>query len=138
MEYHPTTSTLLDMFLDRTAGESTKRNRLLTRENDAGNTELIAYGWIKLAEYNESREAVTVFTGHQSIRSTTVSRHLNNVVSAADRRGRDVILSGESPTVNTPNEGARFIGNYVSFNGSHSAVESRAVDTVIESLSGLA
>lgn len=136
--YATTKPTLLEMFLDRTAGESTRQNRLLTRENDAGNVELIAYGWLKLAEYNESREAVTVFTGHKSLRSVTISRHLNDVVSEANDRGRDVILSGESPTVNTPNEGARFIGNYVSFNGSHSPVESRAVNTVIDSLSGLA
>lgn len=136
--YATTTSTLLDMFLDRTAGESTQDNRLLTRENDAGNVELIAYGWLKLAEYNESRGAVTIFTGHKSIRSVTVSRHLNDVVSTADRRGRDVVLSGESPTVNTPNEGVRYIGDYVSFDGSHSPVEQAAVSTVVDSLSGLA
>lgn len=138
MEYATTKSTLLDMFLDRTPGETTKNNRLLTRENDAGNVELIAYGWLKLAEYNESREAVTVFTGHKALRSRTVSRHLNSVVSQANDRNRDVILSGESPTVDTPNEGVPFIGNYVSFDGAHSPVESQAVDTVIESLSGLA
>jgi len=129
---------LLDMFLDRTAAESTRENRLVTQEGDNGNTELIAYGWLKVAEYNESSEAVTVFTGHKSLRSRTVSGYLNNVVSRAESRGRDVILSGESPTVDTPNEGTRYINGYVSFSGDRSDVEADAVSAVRESLSHLA
>ena len=128
---------MVDMFLDRTAGESYNENRLVTRETESGNVALIAYGWLKLAAYDESRNAVTVFTGHKSIRSQTVSRWLNNVVSRADERGRDVILSGESPTVDTPNEGTQYIGNYVSFTPNHSPVEREAINTVVESLSHL-
>ena len=128
---------MLEMFTDNTAGESYKQNRLITRETDAGNAALIAYGWLKLAEYNESRNAVTVFTGHKSLRSTVVSRWLNDVVSVANDRGRDTILSGESPTVDTPNEGTRYIGNYVSMDGDHSPVEKQAVDTVVDSLAHL-
>lgn len=128
---------LLDMFLDRTANENTTYNRLVTRESEAGNVALIAYGWLKVAEYNESRDAVTVFTGHKSLRSRTVSGYLNDVVARANDRGRDVILSGESPTTDTPNEGTRFIGNYVSF-GDRSSVEDDAVESVYESLSHLA
>lgn len=129
--------TLIEMFVDNTAGETYNQNRLVTRESDNGNVSLIAYGWLKLAEYNESRDAVTVFTGHKSLRSGTVSTWLNKVVSTSDERGRDVILSGESPTVDTPNEGTRYIGNYVSFDGNHSSVEQKAVNTVVDSLSHL-
>lgn len=134
--YDTTKTTLLDMFLDRTTDENSRENRLVTRETENGNAALIAYGWLKLAEYNESREAVTVFTGHQSLRSTTVSRYLNNVMSRAEERGRDVIVSGESPTVDRPNAGAKYIGNYVSF-GNRSPVENDAVNDVLDSLDDL-
>ena len=124
---------MLEMFTDATAGESYADNRLVTRETDSGNVALVAYGWLKLAEYNERREAVTVFTGHKSLRSTVVTRYLNNVISVAQER-REVILSGESPTVNRPNEGAKYIGSYVDFSTKLSSVEEKAVDTVVESL----
>ena len=129
---------MLEMFTDNTAGESYKENRLITRESDTGGVELIAYGWLKIAEYTESRNAVTVFTGHKSLRSKVVSRWLNDVARVANERDRDVILSGESPTVDTPNEGTKFIGNYVSMeSGAHSSVEKQAVDTVVDSLAHL-
>jgi len=124
---------MLEMFTDATAGESYADNRLVTRETGSGNVALIAYGWLKLAEYNERREAVTVFTGHKSLRSTVVTRYLNNVISVAQER-REVILSGESPTVNRPNEGAKYIGSYVDFSTKLSSVEEKAVNTVVESL----
>lgn len=135
---YPTTrkQALLEMFMDRTAGESTVNNRLVTRM-DNGNVALIAYGWLKLAEYNESRGVVTVFTGHQALRSKTVSRWLNQVISLANERGREIVISGESPTVDTPNEGAQFIGDYVSMDGAHSSVERSAVETVVQSLTHL-
>jgi hypothetical protein len=136
MAHQTTRSTLMEMFADNTAGESTFYNRLLTKETDDGNTSLIAYGWLKLAEYNESREAVTVFTGHQALQSTAVSRWLNQVVSVSEDRGRDVILSGESPTVDTPNDGTRYIGNYIG-SGKNSPVEKDVVDNVRESLAHL-
>ena len=124
---------MLEMFTDATGGESYADNRLVTQETDSGNVALVAYGWLKLAEYNERREAVTVFTGHKSLRSTVVTRYLNNVISVAQER-REVILSGESPTVNRPNEGAKYIGSYVDFSTKLSSVEEKAVDTVVESL----
>lgn len=133
-----TKRTMLDMFLDRTAGESYSDNRLVTRETEGGDVALIAYGWLKVAVYDEERECVTVFTGHKSLRSQTVSRYLNDVVSRANERDRKVILSGESPTVDTPNEGVRFIGNYVGMNGGHSPVEQEAVQTVHDSLKNVA
>ena len=80
---------------------------------------------------------MTVFTGHKSLRSRTVSGYLNDVVSRAESRGRDVILSGESPTVDTPNEGTRYINGYVSFSGDRSDVEADAVATVRDSLAHL-
>jgi len=138
MAHQTSRKAMLEMFTDNTAGETYNQNRLVTRKSDNGNVALIAYGWLKLAEYNESREAVTVFTGHKSLRSQTVSKWLNAVVETADNRNRSVILSGESPTVDTPNEGTRFIGNYVSMDGDHSSVEQQAVDTVVDSLKHLA
>jgi len=128
---------MLDMFLDRTTGESYHNNRLVTRESESGNTALIAYGWLKIAEYNESRECVTVFTGHAAIRSKTTSEYLNDVVNRAENRGRDVILSGESPTVDTPPSIVKYIGNFVSFSGDRSSVEQDASDDVRSSLKQL-
>lgn len=133
-----TKRTMLDMFLDRTAGESYSDNRLTTRTTDGGNVALVAYGWLKLAEYNESRNAVTIFTGHKSLRSVTVSRYLNDVARRAESRDRDIIMSGESPTVDTPNTGVRFIGNYVSMSGTRSPVEREAVTEVVNSLKNIA
>jgi hypothetical protein len=130
-------SNLLDMFLDRTAGESYSQNRLVTRETESGNVALIAYGWLKIAEYNEERNAVTVFTGHQSLQSTAVSRYLNDVVSRAEDRGRTVITSGESPQVDKPNDGTKYIGGYVSMDGNRSEVEQNAVQEVVDSLASV-
>jgi hypothetical protein len=137
MAHQTSRKAMLEMFVDNTAGENYGKNRLVSREADNGNVALIAYGWLKVAEYNESREAVTVFTGHKSLRSRVVTRWLNAVVRVANERDRSVILSGESPTVDTPHEGTRFIGNYVSMDGHHSAVEEEAVDTVVDSLKHL-
>ncbi len=138
MAHKTSRKAMLEMFVDNTAGETYNDNRLVSREANNGNVALIAYGWLKVAEYNESREAVTVFTGHKSLRSRTITRWLNRVVSVAETRNRSVILSGESPTVDTPNEGTRFIGNYVSMDGDHSPVEQQAVDTVVDSLKHVA
>lgn len=138
MAYHTSRKTLLEMFLDRTAGESTRYNRLVTRETENGTVALIGYGWLKLAEYNERLNAVTVFTGHESINSKTVNEWLNAVVNVAEERGRDVILSGESPEEDTPNGGTVFINGYVSMDSGHSAVEQEAVETVRDSLRGVA
>lgn len=126
---------LLEMFLDRTAGESYARGRLITRRTAMGNVELVAYGEKRLAIYDETRETVTVFTGHKTSGGTTISRYLNDVVRVAEERGRDVVLSGASPYVSTPNDkAAQFIGNYVDWTTGLSAVERDAVQTVEESL----
>jgi hypothetical protein len=133
MAHQTALDAMLDMFVDNTAGETFNRNRLVT-VNDGDNTALIAYGWLKIAEYNESRNAVTVFTGHKSLGSRTVSRWLNQVVQKAEDRGRDVILSGESPNENPPNDGTKYIGEYVSFTSQHSDVERNAINEVVDSL----
>lgn len=126
---------LFEMFVDRTAGEVYGRGRLSTEETENGNVALIAYGWLKLAEYNEEREAVTVYAGHKALRSSTVSRWLQQVIDVAENRGRDVILSGESPETDSPNTGVTFVRDgYINFGPNRSAVEQSAVDTVVESL----
>lgn len=134
--YANTKRQTVEKFMDNTTGESTAQNRLTTRVSEAGNVALVAYGWLKVAEYNESRDTVTVFTGHKALNSRTVSGYLNDVINVADDRNRDVTLSGESPVVDTPNDGTRFIGSYVDFEG-RSAVEEEAVEEVIESLRDL-
>jgi hypothetical protein len=128
---------MLEMFMDNTIGESFNDNRLITRETDAGNVALIGYGWLKIAEYSEERDAVTVFTGHTSLKSKTVNEWLNAVVRVAEDRGRDKILSGESPTVDTPNDGTQYINNYVSFDSNQSSVEMNARRNVRQSLTHL-
>ena len=124
---------MLQMFTDNTSGEVYADGRLETIETDSGNVALVAYGWLKLAEYNERREAVTVFTGHKSLRSRVVTRYLNDVISVSQER-REVILSGESPTAGRPNEGAKYIGAYVDFSSKLSSVEQKAVNTVVKSI----
>lgn len=132
--YNPSTvDTIVEMFADNTPGESYGQNRLVTRETGNGNVALIGYGWMKLAEYDESEETVTVFFGHKSIKSQTVSRWLNTVMEQTAER-RNVRVSDASPTVDTPNEGVRFIGSYIGDFERMSAVEHAAVKTVVESL----
>jgi hypothetical protein len=134
---HLTHDEIVNMFVDRTAGEESNQNRLITRETDSGNVALIGHGWVKLAEYDESRGVVTVFTGHKSINSQTTSRHLNKVVEIAEQRGRDVVLSGESPVWDTPTNATNYINNYVNFSAGRSAVERDAVADVMNALSHL-
>lgn len=129
--------TLLEMFTDRTAGESYSENRLQTVETDTGDVALIAYGWAKIAEYDESRDAVKVFTGHKAINSQALSRYVNDAKRIAQERGKDIMLSGESPNFGKPNDGITFIGNYVSFSTDRSAVERDAVQTVVDSITSL-
>lgn len=125
--------TLLEMFTDNTAGESYAQGRLQTVETESGSVALVAYGWLKLAEYNERREAVTIFTGHKSLGSSVLTRYINSAKEVAKDR-RNVILSGESPTIDQPNEGTKFIGNYVNFSTNLSSVEKDAVNLATRSI----
>lgn len=126
---------MIEMFTDATAGESYAENRLITEETDAGTVRLTAYGWITLAEYDETEEHVTVYFGHKEVGSRTISRWLNSVLEqAADRRR--VTISHESPVVRKPNDGVRFINHYINFNDM-SPVEESARRAVIESLAHL-
>jgi hypothetical protein len=136
--YANTKSELFGALFDNNTDVTYSQNRLVTRETDSGNVSLIAYGWLKIAEFDSDDGTVTVFTGHKAIDSTTLSRYLNDVTRNAQDRDHDVVLSGESPTVDTPNDGVRFINNYVSMDGGHSPVEQQAVDAVVESLSDVA
>lgn len=124
---------MLEMFTDNTAGESYAQGRLQTVETESGSVALVAYGWLKLAEYNERREAVTVFTGHRALNSRIASRYLNDIIEVASER-RNVILSGESPVLGKPNSGSDYIGEYVNFSSKLSAVEQKAVQAVVESI----
>lgn len=132
--YANTKRELFGALFDNNTDVTYSQNRLVTQETDGGNVSLIAYGWLKIAVFDSDDGTVTVFTGHKAIGSTTISRYLNDVTRHAEQRDHDVVLSGESPTVDTPNDGVRFIDNYVSMDGSRSPVEQQAVDAVVESL----
>jgi hypothetical protein len=93
--------TIVEMFADNTAGESYADNRLITEETESGNVALVGYGWMKLAEYDETEERVTVFFGHKAIGSKTVSRWLNNVLEQTSER-RAVTVSDESVSTSYP------------------------------------
>lgn len=139
MNLNPTIGQIMNMFVDRTPGESTLHNRLTTQETESGNVALIGYGWQKLAEYDEERKLVTVFTGHHDADcSPTTTRWLNRVQTIAQERGRDTFASSETPIVAPPPEDAhQYIKNYIGFRSPRSAVEQNAVDTVINALRGV-
>lgn len=128
---------MFEMFADATVGESYHENRLITEETDAGTVSLTAYGWMKLAEYDETEGHVTVFFGHKNIESRTISRWLNSLLEVARSRGRSVTISDESPTVRKPNDAVEYIGGYVGNFSDMSPVEQEAHDNVLRSLSYL-
>lgn len=127
---------MLEMFADSTVGESYHHGRLITEETDSGNVALVAYGWMKIAEYDETEGQVTAFFGHKSVESRTISRWLNRVVEQVGQR-RDVNISPESPTVRSPNDGVEFIGEYIGDWNDKSPVEEKAEKAVIDSLAHL-
>jgi len=128
-----TRDSFVQMFLDATARETYNEGRLATRQSGENTVELIAYGWNKIAEYNEATDTVTVFAGHSENVSKTVTRYVNLVHEMAGKRqSRTVnVLADAAPNVGRPPaQSAQFIDNYKSFSGSDSSVESWATRTV--------
>jgi hypothetical protein len=125
-------SAIIEMFADATVGECYNQGRLVTEETDSGNVALVGYGWAKLAEYDETEGHVTVYFGHKSTDSTTLTRWLNRITEEISAR-RDVTISHESPVVRSPNDGVEYIGAYIG-SGPNSSVEERARKHVINSL----
>jgi len=125
---------LIEMFLDSTEGEAYNFGRLFTRSAGENTTELIAYGWNKIAEYNSSTDNVTVYGGHVDNISETVDRYVKRTYESADEReGRTVnLIMDAAPNVGErpPAESAQFINQYKSFSGSDSPVESWASEKV--------
>ncbi len=146
MGTHPTGSTmsetftnadrdsLIQMFLDATDGETYGDGRLITRSTGEHTTELIAYGWNKIAEYNESIDTVTVHAGHAGNVSQTVTRYVNLVreIGAKRRTTRVNTLADSAPNVsgNIPSDSTQFIGNYKDYEGSDSSLDEWARSTV--------
>lgn len=127
-------NSLIEMFLDASAGESANQNRLITTTLDSGETALVGYGEKILATYDETENLVTVNLGHKSGGGHTVSRWLNSVAEKAASR-RDVRFSDNAPWFAPPNaESAQYIDSYKSFRGTDSAVERKASAEVVESL----
>lgn len=124
-------TTMMEMFIDGTVGESYAENRMLTTENERGNVSLLGFGWQKMAEYDESENHVTIYLGHKGV-SQTMTRWLNNLVEIANQR-RTVTLSYESPVRQSPPECVEFIDHYIDMSDM-SPVERDAHNKVIESL----
>lgn len=127
---------LIEMFTDGTAGESTIHNRLITVELESGNTGLVAYGEKIIAEYDETEDRVTTYLGHKVGSGKTVSKWLNKVTDEASRR--KLTFSDDAPWFAPPNaDAAQYIGAYKSLRTEDSAVERDATETVIDSLKWL-
>jgi len=128
---------LVQMFLDASAGEVYGQGRLVTQDEGEGRVSLIAYGWNKIAEYDERTDTVTVYAGHAGNVSKTVTRYVNLVHEIAGKReSRTVnVLADAAPNVaRPPAESAQFIDNYRSFSGSPSSVEEWATAVVNRAL----
>jgi len=131
--------TLIEMFLDGTAGEVYNQGRLATveRENDIA---LVAYGEHILATI-EGRD-VTFYTGHYGEQSQTVTEYVSLVGSLLnDTETRNVTVHGtETPQMGIGSrvaEAGQYISNYVGgfYRGrSFSNVESDAVSEVNNAL----
>jgi len=129
---------VLEMFLDGTEDEVYGSGRLYTRQSDEGALELIAYGWNKIAEYDESTGDVRIFFGHYNNISDTVDGYLDDLSEMVDEREHRSVqeLVTAAPNVaRPPAEAAQFIDNYKSFSGSDSPVESWASEVVEKSVS---
>ena len=128
---------LIQMFLDGTSGEVYGDGRLITQDEGEGVTSLIAYGWNKVAEYDEQTDTVTVFAGHAGNISKTVTRYVNLVHEMGGKREtRPVnVLADAAPNVGRPPaEAAQFIGNYRSFEGKPSSLDEWATEKVNRTL----
>lgn len=133
-----TRDSLVQMFLDATSGEVHGEGRLVTRDAGEHSVELIAYGWNKVAEYNEATDTVTVYAGHAGNVSKTLTRYVNLVHEmAAKNENRTVnIIADAAPNVGRPPaEAAQFIDNYRSFEGKPSSVEKWATAVVDRAVS---
>lgn len=128
---------IIQMFLDATEGEVYADGRLVTRSSGEGTTELVAYGWNKIAEYDERTDTVTVFAGHAGNVSKTVTEYVHKVREMAGlRKTRRVnALVDVAPNVaRPPAESVQFIDNYRAFGENPSSVEKWATRTVENSV----
>jgi hypothetical protein len=131
--YTTSRESLIQMFLDAAPNESYNEGRLVTRQSGESTVELIAYGWNKLAEYNETTDTVTLFGGHVENISETVDDYAKAVFDTAQNRESrtiNVVVDAAPNVAEPPAESVRFINNYKSFSGSDSPVESWASETV--------
>lgn len=128
---------LIQMFLDATDGEVYADGRLVTRSSGESTTELVAYGWNKIAEYDERTDTVTVFAGHAGNVSKTVTEYVNKVREIAglrETRRVNALVDAAPNVARPPAESVQFIDNYRSFSGNPSSVEEWATRTVERSV----
>ena len=128
---------LIQMFLDASADEVYDNGRLVTQQSGESTVELIAYGWNKIAEYDEATDTVTVFACHAGNISKTVTRYVNLVHEMAGKRETRTVnvLADAAPNVGRPPaEAAQFIGNYRSFEGKPSSLDEWATEKVNRTL----
>lgn len=129
---------LIQMFLDATSGEVYAEGRLVTRDEGEGVTSLIAYGWNKIAEYDERSDTVTIFAGHAGNVSKTVTEYVNKtreIAGLRESRRVNTLVDAAPNVARPPAESVQFIDNYRAFSGSPSSVEEWATATVERSVS---
>lgn len=139
-ENHTTTQnseTIIQMFLDETAGEVYSHGRLATVPTENG-VQLVAYGNEIIGEV-EGKD-VTIFTGHHGTVSNTVTRYIKRLGSElSDTEGRNVTVARhESPTLGIgarASHSAQYISEYFNvLKDSFSAVERNAKSEVNHAL----
>lgn len=129
---------LIQMFLDGTRNEVYADGRLITRESEENTVELIAYGWNKIAEYDENTDTVTLYTGHAGNVGQTVTTYVEKVKEIAGKRKNRTLSPaiGAAPNVaEPPAESVRFIDNYRHFSDNPSSVEEWATEQVERAVS---
>lgn len=131
--------TLIEMFLDETAGEVYNQGRLATveRENDIA---LVAYGEHIIATIDGFD--VTFFTGHYGKHSQTVTGYVSDVGSLLnDTEERNVtVVEGRTPSMGVGSRvsaAGKYISEYVGplhSGRSFSAVEKNSISEVNNAL----
>lgn len=141
---HRSPVTLIKEFLAGSSPTAYECGRLYIRPSpDTDGTELVAYGSEILARLDGDN--LTVFKGHHSTVSQTVTDHvkrLGSILSTGGYSDLSIVVTDDSPTTgyelrNKNSDSAQYINEYVSFSADRSAVERNAVETVNEALKSI-
>lgn len=131
---------IIEMFLDGTAGEVYASGRLATVESDEGESvQLVAYGHEILAEVSPDGKDVRLFTGHHGTVSKTVTDYiklLGSILNEFEHRSVSAYKEAAPTTgIGTrSSRSAQYISNYINWWTSLSAVERDARQEVERTL----